>query len=184
MKYLKRYSQINESEKVRFFDKNGSFFSSGNGLSSIEEHKKRFGDDITFSVEGYDGVFNTLDEFKNMSKHPSNDSIFGDSKSAKERVLSKRGSKEQDIDFIMTKIKEEYSLEKAKEMFDDEVEEWIPEDKDIEWYQEHSNGEAQDVIISIMIGWFEENYNKISDDIYDKVSDEIGKHYGFLKISN
>lgn len=91
---------------------------------------------------------------------------------------------EQDIDFIMAKIKEKYPLEKAKEMFEDEEQEWVPTDKDIEWYREHGNGEAQDVIISIMIGWFEENYNKISDDTYNKVSDEIGKHYSFLKISN
>ncbi len=177
MKYLKLYSQINEAEKVKFFDKNGKLFSSGNGLSSIEQHKKRFGDNITFSVEGYDGVFKTLDEFKDKASKPSNTSLFGDSKAAKERVIAKRNLKEHDIDFVIAKIKEQYSSELVKQMLGDEIEEWIPEGKDVAWYEEHGNGEAQDVVLDVVINWFEDKYYRLSDENFDKVKDILTKEY-------
>jgi hypothetical protein len=88
---------------------------------------------------------------------------------------------EQDVDFIIAKIKEKYPLQDVKKMFDDEIMEWIPDDEDISWYKNNNNGEAQDMIISIMIDWFEKNYNKISDDINDKVCEEIKNYYKFLK---
>ena len=54
-------------KKFSYYDKNGKWFSSSNGLD-IDSHKKRFGDDVTFSVDGLSGKFNSLAEYKKALK--------------------------------------------------------------------------------------------------------------------
>lgn len=56
------------NEKVHFFDKNGKWFSTSNSLSDVRSHKERFGDDITFSVDGYEKEFKNVEEFENYKK--------------------------------------------------------------------------------------------------------------------
>lgn len=81
-------------DEFYFYDKDGKWFSTGKYTKSIEEHKNRFGDDITFSVDGIDKKFSTLDEFIQYRKE--NNVQFGqpysedDIESAKQRVIKKR----------------------------------------------------------------------------------------------
>ena len=88
-----------------------------------------------------------------------------------------------DVDFAITKIKEQFPFEKVKEMLDKEILEWSPEDEDSSYYSENSNDEAEDAIITNLIDWYLSKY-PISffslDDEYD-LSDAIQKEYNFLK---
>lgn len=81
-------------DKFYFYDKDGKWFSTGKYTKSIEDHKNRFGDDITFSVDGIDKKFSTLDEFIQYRKE--NNIQFGqqysenDIEAARQRVIKKR----------------------------------------------------------------------------------------------
>jgi broad-specificity NMP kinase len=89
-----------------------------------------------------------------------------------------------DLEFAMSKIKEKYSEEKVAEMFDEEILEWVDSDweqeyeSEYDWYVEHNNGEAQDVIIEQIIDWYKKEYNKsLSDNDYSQLFDKIKSHY-------
>ena len=90
-----------------------------------------------------------------------------------------------DITFSMSKIKEKYSEEEVVEMFDNEILEWVDPDwkdeydSEYDWYQDHNNGEAQDVVIEQIINWYKKEYNKeLSIDEYSELFDKIKSHYG------
>ena len=83
-------------KKFSYYDKNGKWFSSSNGLD-IDSHKKRFGDDVTFSVDELKGKFKTEAEYKKALK--DNQVVFStkteeekekESADAKVRVKEKR----------------------------------------------------------------------------------------------
>ena len=95
MRYIKTFEDYKGS-KIYFYDKDGKWFSSSKYIKSIEEHKERFGDDITFSVDGIDIRFNTVEEYLNYIKKADKSgpsSIFNtedDIQAAKNRVKQKR----------------------------------------------------------------------------------------------
>jgi hypothetical protein len=89
-----------------------------------------------------------------------------------------------DITFAMSKIKEKYSKEEVAEMFDNEILEWVDPDwkkdyeSEYEWYIDHNNGEAQDVVIESIINWYKKEYGKeLSIDEYSALFGEIKSHY-------
>jgi hypothetical protein len=86
-----------------------------------------------------------------------------------------------DVDFAITKIKEQFPFDKVKEMLDKEVLEW---DEDSSSYYQLSNGEAENAIIIYLMDWYSSKYPSSqffsSDDEYD-LSDAIQKEYNFLK---
>jgi hypothetical protein len=89
-----------------------------------------------------------------------------------------------DLEFAMSKIKEKYSEYEVAEMFDNEILEWVDPDwedeyeSEYDWYMDHNNGEAQDVIIEQIINWYRSEYKKeLSDNEYLELSDEIKSHY-------
>jgi hypothetical protein len=91
---------------------------------------------------------------------------------------------EFDITFAMSRIKEKYSEDEVAEMFDNEILEWVDpnwEDEyesEYDWYMDHNNGEAQDVIIEQIINWYRSEYKKeLSDNEYLELFDEIKSHY-------
>lgn len=108
---------------------------------------------------------------------------------------------EQNLDFVMAKIKEEFSTEKVKEIFTKERLEWSGVDFDLPpeeiseeerksfnpkgeaFYKEHGNGEAEDVILDQLIGWFESKHSSLSDEIYKEVYDKLQEEYEFLNIA-
>jgi hypothetical protein len=83
-------------EKISYYDKNWVWFSSSDGFD-LEGHKKRFGNDITFSVDGITGQFNNIEDYKKAVKmnktvfsSKSLDELEKERNDAKKRVMIKR----------------------------------------------------------------------------------------------
>lgn len=98
MKFLIKYDNFlfeSSNPDVLFYDKNGSWFSKGK-LSDVNAHKNRFGENITFSVEGIEKNFSSIDEYKNYIKNNqpniSSNILFSEDEilDAKNRVKEKR----------------------------------------------------------------------------------------------
>ena len=92
-----------------------------------------------------------------------------------------------DLDLAITRVKEEYSDDEVADRYDDEMMNWIDSDweedgdyeSEYDWYIDHNNGEAQDVVIGEMINWYKRTYDKdMSDDDYSELFDEIKSEYG------
>lgn len=92
-----------------------------------------------------------------------------------------------DLELAITRIKEEYSDNEVNTRYDLEILEWIDPDweedgnydSEYDWYIDHNNGEAQDVVIGEMINWYKRTYEKdISDEDYSELFDEIKSEYG------
>jgi hypothetical protein len=90
-----------------------------------------------------------------------------------------------DLDLAITRVKEEYSDDEVAARYDNEIMEWVEPDWEddyeceYDWYIDHNNGEAQDVVIGEMIDWYKRTYDKdISDDDYSELFDEIKSEYG------
>ena len=90
---------------------------------------------------------------------------------------------QQDPEFAITKIKEEYSQDKVQNMLEKEIKQWIPNEEDPDFYSTSGNGEAEDVIINQMIGWFDKKYYSLSDENFEKVKQLILKEYEFLNFN-
>jgi hypothetical protein len=90
---------------------------------------------------------------------------------------------QQDTTFAITKIKEEYSVDTLKEMLEKEIKMWEPEESDPEFYSTSGNGEAEDVIIDQMIGWFGKKYYSLSNENFEIVKELILKEYDFLNFN-
>ena len=92
-----------------------------------------------------------------------------------------------DLDLAISRIKEEYSEDEVSARYDLEILEWVEPDweedgnydSEYDWYIDHNNGEAQDVVIGEMINWYKRTYEKdISDEDYSELFDEIKSEYG------
>jgi hypothetical protein len=90
---------------------------------------------------------------------------------------------QQDPVFAISKIKEHFAEDAVQDMHNDEINQWKPDEEDVEYYSRTGNGEAEDVIINHMIGWFEKNYYSLSDENFEKVKQLILKEYEFLKFN-
>lgn len=89
-------------------------------------------------------------------------------------------SKEEDKFLAFTKIQNEFKKDKVKKMVEDEIREWIPDNEDINFYYKSANGEAEDVIINIIIDWYEQTYNKLSEKDHDEVKKLLINEYDIL----
>lgn len=90
---------------------------------------------------------------------------------------------QQDPVFAIAKIKEEYPKDKVQDMLDKEIKQWIPDEKDPDFYSTSGNGEAEDVIINQIIGWFDKKYYSLSEENFDKVKQLLLKEYDFLNFN-
>ena len=90
---------------------------------------------------------------------------------------------QQDPVFAIAKIKEEYPKDKVQDMLDKEIKQWIPDEKDPDFYSTSGNGEAEDVIINQMIGWFDKKYYSLSEENFEKIKQLILKEYDFLNFN-
>lgn len=175
MRHLRKYENF-IIENVRFYDKDGKWFSSSRSISDFEDHKKRFGDDISFSIDGIEKVFTSIDEYKDYmsdsNKSPISSRVgYSDDEinDAKDRVRIKRKMNES-TDFALDKIKKEFSEDRVCQMFDEEILEWVDNnweddyESEYDWYIDHNNGEAQDVIIDQIVSWYRKNYGDDPDD--------------------
>ena len=92
-----------------------------------------------------------------------------------------------DLDLAITRVKEEYSDDEVASRYDDEMMNWVDSDweedgdydSEYDWYIDHNNGEAQDVVIGEIIDWYKRTYDKdMSDEDYSDLFDEIKSEYG------
>jgi hypothetical protein len=90
---------------------------------------------------------------------------------------------QQDPEFAIAKIKEEYSQDKVENMLEKEIKQWISDEEDPDFYSTSGNGEAEDVIINQMIGWFDKKYYSLSDENFEKVKELLLKEYEFLNFN-
>jgi hypothetical protein len=90
---------------------------------------------------------------------------------------------QQDPTFAIAKIKGRYPEDMTQDMLNDEINQWKPDDKDPEFYSTSGNGEAEDVIINQMIGWFEKKYYALSEENFESVKQLILKEYEFLNFN-
>lgn len=88
------------------------------------------------------------------------------------------------IDFALSKIKEHFSKEDVLDKFDNEVLEWVDEDwsddydSEYDWYVDHNNDEAQDVVLSKLISWYEREYKKqVSTEEQVELYDNLKEYY-------
>jgi hypothetical protein len=85
-----------------------------------------------------------------------------------------------DVDFAITKIKQHFSFDKVQEILEKEVLEWMP-DEEGSYYSEHSNGEAEDAIITHLIDWYSSKYpSGYSDENEEVLRKAIQKTFNFL----
>lgn len=91
-----------------------------------------------------------------------------------------------DIDFAITKIKEKYTEDFVTSRFDEEVLEWVDSDwkdeydSEYDWYVDHNNGEAQDVVIDEIIDWYQSEHGSISVDEQIELKKKIQEEYECL----
>ena len=90
---------------------------------------------------------------------------------------------QQDPVFAIAKIKEQYTKDKVQDMLDKEIKQWVPDEKDPDFYSTSGNGEAEDVIINQMIGWFDKKYYSLSEENFEKVKQLLLKEYDFLNFN-
>lgn len=93
-----------------------------------------------------------------------------------------------DLDFAMVKIKNHFNLDSVTKMFDTEVKEWIDDnwkegfETELDWYVDHNNGEAQDLVINQIISWYEKEFNKdLSQNDRKELVNSIQNEYKILK---
>lgn len=94
-------------------------------------------------------------------------------------------SKDLDTNFIVSKIKEEWSAQKVKEMLEKEWENWVDDgwedsefDSNKEWYDEYNNGEAEEVVFGHLIDWYQKKFGvKLDDSEVDRVLEILKKEY-------
>jgi hypothetical protein len=90
---------------------------------------------------------------------------------------------QQDPEFAIAKIKGRYPEDMVQDMLNDEINQWKPDEEDPEFYSTTGNGEAEDIIINQMIGWFEKKYYALSEENFEKVKQLIVKEYEFLNFN-
>jgi hypothetical protein len=90
---------------------------------------------------------------------------------------------QQDPEFAIAKIKGRYPEDMVQDMLNDEINQWKPDEEDPDFYSTSGNGEAEDVIINQMIGWFEKKYYALSEENFEKVKQLILKEYEFLNFN-
>ena len=77
-----------------------------------------------------------------------------------------------DINFTLAKIKEKFPENKYTQMFDNEWPNWIDSDweedgdydSDYDWYVDHNNREAEDIVLEEIIEWYKTTYQDLKSE--------------------
>ena len=88
------------------------------------------------------------------------------------------------LDKAILQISEKFPKEKVSEMIEKEIKEWADPswEKDYrsekEWYKDHNNGEAEDIVFTYMINWYEKTNNiNLSDNESIELFNRLEKLY-------
>jgi len=140
------------------------------------------GDDISYDTKGVELLGQDTNEKVNNKEM----------KSINSKIITKfdkfyESNNEFDVDFAISKIKEEYDEDRVNSLYDDEILNWIGDDweddydSEYEWYIDHNNGEAQDVVITDIINWYVNKFDKKLDtNQHSELFDVIKKNYYVL----
>lgn len=91
---------------------------------------------------------------------------------------------EFNIESSFSKILKEFPESRVIDMYDNEWPNWVDDtwedegyDSDYDWYNDHNNGEAQDVVYEEIISWFcdtqgEVLLDKEREELYNKIKEE------------
>ena len=98
-------------------------------------------------------------------------------------------SSNSDLEFIMVKIKSKYSDRDIKEMLDSEIDEWVDDEQlgdnyetKLEWYWDHNNGEAQEIVVEQIINWYKTEYKtELSEIEESELNKLIKKTFEYLE---
>jgi hypothetical protein len=83
-----------------------------------------------------------------------------------------------DIDFAIVKIREHFSESDVSDMLKKEISEWSDDE---DFYSSNGNGEAEEVVIHEMIGWFKKEFSKqVEESDFAALEDEIKTAYQVL----
>ena len=91
-----------------------------------------------------------------------------------------------DVEFAITKIKDKFPEDEVIDKFDNEILEWVDSDweeefeSEYDWYIEHNNGEAQDVIIDELVNWYTSEHGETSFENKSELIDRIKEEYDVL----
>lgn len=94
-------------------------------------------------------------------------------------------NKEFDVVSASSKVREEYPESKVKEMIDEEIiggcwvdSDWEEEyESEFDWYCEFGHGEAEDVVLSDIISWYQIKYGKLETDDEVELDNSIRDEY-------
>jgi hypothetical protein len=91
------------------------------------------------------------------------------------------------LKYALDKIVEKFPESDVAEMVDMEIVNYVESDwsdyyeTEYDWYQDHGNGEAEDVVIYNIIGWFKNTYNvELTQEQSSELYDSIKEIYYFL----
>ena len=90
----------------------------------------------------------------------------------------KKYNESVDADFAIAKIRGRFSEEEVAAMLKNEISEWSDDE---EFYSSNGNGEAEEMVIHEMIGWFKREFSKSIDEADSaRLEDEIRAAYDSL----
>jgi hypothetical protein len=89
----------------------------------------------------------------------------------------KKYNESNDTHHAIVKVKGNFTEEIVSEMLADEVKEWTDETN----YKDFSNGEAEEIVISQLISWYEKEFSKnLSSKQVNDLQDAIKQEYKSL----
>jgi hypothetical protein len=109
-----------------------------------------------------------------------------------EAFIGKEVPTDFDVDFAVAKIKHFYSEYDVKNMVDDEIENWVEDDQigdnyedKVDWYYDNASGEAEEVVISQLINWYEDEFKKeLTEEQKIQLYEIIIKEYSGINPNN
>jgi hypothetical protein len=88
------------------------------------------------------------------------------------------------VESALSQIKKEFPESRYTSMLDEEILSWVDDnweedhETEYEYYVDHNNREAEDVVISQMISWYERKNNvKLSQDEGNALAEKIEENY-------
>ena len=75
---------------------------------------------------------------------------------------------------ILSTIEKQYTYNKLKEMYSDELKDWSSIS------DEMLEQTAKDIILSSILSWFENKYIELDEDDYLRITNMLKMHYDFL----
>jgi len=93
----------------------------------------------------------------------------------------------KDVIDISNIIIQEYDKEKIEQLFDEEIINWVDSDwnedydSEYDWYMDHGNGEAEDVVLDSLLSWYQNKYTEITvPEVLLEVYKILKDHYDYM----